>query len=73
MLRFNCMLREAFLFHLMLPRVTKKNLYICIFQNFSIKTLESSTPVILDGEFNCAVTLTFDRKCDSEKKPHQEI
>jgi hypothetical protein len=30
--------------------------------------------IILDGEFNCVVTLTFDRKCDSEeKKTHQEI
>lgn len=36
------------------------------------KKLESSTPIILDGDFNCAVTLTFDRKCDSEKK-YQEI
>lgn len=49
----------------MLPRATKKNLYICIFE---IKKLESSTPIILDGDSNCAVILTFDRKCDSEKK-----
>jgi hypothetical protein len=63
------MLTEAFFFHLMLPRVTKKNLYICIFQNFSNKKLESSTPIILnDGKFIGAVILTFDRKCDSEKK-----
>lgn len=54
----------------MLPRATKKNLYICIFE---IKKLESSTPIILDGDSNCAVILTFDRKCDSEKKTHQEI
>lgn len=51
----------------MLPRATKKNLYICIFE---IKKLESSTPIILDGDSNCAVILTFDRKCDSEKKKH---
>jgi hypothetical protein len=57
------MLTEAIFFHLMLPR----------FQNFSNKIFESSTPIILDGEFNCAVTLTFDRKCGSEKKTHQEI
>jgi hypothetical protein len=42
------MLTEAIFFHLMLPRVTKKNLYICIFQNFSNKKLESSTPIILN-------------------------
>jgi len=32
MLHFNCMLTETIFFHLMLPRVTKKNLYICIFE-----------------------------------------
>jgi len=67
MLHFTCMLTETIFFSFDAPSCHKEKLVYLYFWN---KKLESSTPIILDGDFNCAVTLTFDRKCDSEKKKH---